>query len=105
MTPLATAPRRVALAALLLFAAVALAYWPGLHGGFLFDDYANLDALGRYGGVRDLHSFLYFLTSGEADPTGRPLAQLSFLLDARDWPADPWPFKRSNVLLHLLNGA
>jgi len=29
----------------------------------------------------------------------------SFLIDARDWPADPFPFKRDNLILHLLNGA
>ena len=97
-------PSRTALAALLLFALVAAAYWPGLHGGFLFDDYTNLDALGRYGGVRDFNTLVYYLSSGLGDPTGRPLSQLSFLLDARDWPADPWPFKRTNLLLHLLNG-
>ncbi|MFC7300816.1 tetratricopeptide repeat protein [Cognatiluteimonas weifangensis] len=88
----------------LLLALTAAAYWPGLKGGFLFDDRINLDALGDYGGVRNLDTLLYFLTSGEGDPTGRPVAQLSFLLDARDWPADPFPFKRSNLLLHLLNG-
>src|SRR5262249_23733625 len=38
------------------------------------------------------------------DPTGRPLTLGTFLLDARDWPADPRPFKITNVLLHLLNG-
>src|SRR5690606_37841984 len=81
------------LAALGMLAVVAVAYWPGLSGAFLFDDFINLDALGRYGGVRDFKTFLYFLTSGTADPTGRPVAQLSFLLDATNWPADPYPFK------------
>lgn len=88
----------------LLATAAAAAYWPGLAGPFLFDDVANLAALGRYGGVRDLDTFAWFLTSGIADPTGRPVAQLSFLIDARDWPADPWAFKRTNLVLHLLNG-
>jgi tetratricopeptide (TPR) repeat protein len=89
---------------MVLLVMLALAYWPGLRGGFLFDDFSSLDQLGRYGGVRDWTRFLYFLTSGEADPTGRPVAQLSWLLDARNWPADPWPFKRTNLLLHLGNG-
>ncbi len=80
------------------------AYYPGLSGTFLFDDFNNLDKLGTYGGVRDLRSLLFYLSSGTADPTGRPLALLSFLIDARDWPADPESFKRSNILLHLLNG-
>lgn len=80
------------------------AYWPGLAGDFLFDDYVNLNALGRYGGVHDWPTLLYYLTSGIADPTGRPVAMLSFLIDSRDWPADPWPFKRTNLAIHLLTG-
>jgi len=93
----------LALAALLL----GLGWWsysPGLNGGFLFDDFNNLDQLGAYGRVDNPRSLLLYLTSGSADPIGRPLSLLSFLIDAREWPADPWPFKRTNILLHLLNG-
>ncbi len=82
-----------------------LVYWPGLSGGFLFDDFVNLPALGAYGPVDNATAFWRYVTSGNADPTGRPLALLSFLVDAHTWPADPWPFKRTNVLLHLFNGA
>ena len=90
--------------ALLLVAAWA-AYHPGLSGGFLFDDYVNLDALGNSGPVDNWRTFWRYITSGTADPTGRPLALLSFLIDAHNWPADPAPFLRTNLLLHLLNGA
>jgi len=79
------------------------AYWPGLKGGFLFDDFANLPALGATGPVDNWPIFWRYITSGIADPTGRPLTLLSFLLDARDWPADPYPFKQTNLILHLLN--
>lgn len=82
----------------------AVAYLPGLHGGFLFDDFANLPALGDTGPITRWDTFWRYLTSGTADPTGRPLALLSFLLDARDWPANPYPFKRTNLVIHLLNG-
>ncbi|MBP1474680.1 hypothetical protein J7I44_10245 [Frateuria sp. MAH-13] len=81
-----------------------LAYHPGLHGGFLFDDFANLPALGETGPITRWETFVRYLTSGTADPTGRPIALLSFLLDARNWPANPYPFKRTNLLVHLLNG-
>lgn len=80
------------------------AYAPGLHGGFLFDDFANLPALGAYGTVDSWPTLWRYLTSGTADPTGRPLSLASFLIDARDWPADPYAFKRTNVLLHMGNG-
>lgn len=82
-----------------------IAYHPGLSSGFLFDDFVNLDALGNSGPVNNWRTFWRFITSGTADPSGRPLALLSFLIDARDWPAEPAPFLRTNVLLHLLNGA
>jgi hypothetical protein len=82
-----------------------VAYAPGLRGGFLFDDFVNLPALGATGPVDNWPAFWRYVTSGTADPTGRPLALLSFLLDARSWPAPPMPFLRTNVLLHLCNGA
>ena len=81
-----------------------LAYRPGLTGTFLFDDFVNLPALGATGPVDNFATLWRYLTSGTADPTGRPLSLLSFLLDAQDWPADPAPFLRTNILLHLANG-
>jgi tetratricopeptide (TPR) repeat protein len=91
-----------AVMALLVLATVA--YWPGLHSGFLFDDYSNLPLLSRFGRVDDWHSFWLYITSGFAGPSGRPVALISFLIDANHWPADPWPFKRTNLIIHLLNG-
>jgi tetratricopeptide (TPR) repeat protein len=89
---------------LLSFGVSWLAYSPGLHGGFLFDDFANLPTLGATGPIDNWAAFWRYITSGTADPTGRPLTLLTFLLDARNWPADPFPFKRTNLILHLLNG-
>jgi hypothetical protein len=88
----------------LLSALVLVIYTPGLYGGFLFDDYANLPALGETGPIVHWATFWRYITSGHADPTGRPLALLSFLVDARNWPSSPYSFKRSNLILHLLNG-
>lgn len=90
----------------LAIAALALwAYLPGLRGDFLFDDFANLPSLGNYGPVVSWEVFWRYITSGQADPTGRPLALLSFLLDAHDWPARAYPFKRTNLLIHLVNAS
>lgn len=80
------------------------AYWPGLGGPFLLDDWGTLPRLGAYGPVNNLATLVSYLTSGSAGPGGRPLALLSFLIDARNWPAGPWAFKLTNVLLHLVNG-
>lgn len=84
--------------------ATLLIYAQGLKGGFLFDDWANLPALGAQGPIDNGAAFLRYITSGTADPTGRPLALLSFLWDAHDWPASPAPFKRTSLLIHLANG-
>jgi protein O-mannosyl-transferase len=92
------------LALLLVMFLATAAYLPGLNGGFLFDDFGNLPALGATGPVDDWSTFWRYITSGTADPTGRPLTLLSFLLDAHDWPTDPYPFKLTSLILHLLNG-
>jgi len=79
-------------------------YLPGLHGDFLFDDFANMPALGTTGPVTHWATFFRYITSGTADPTGRPLTLLTFLLDGHDWPTAAYPFKRTSLLLHLING-
>jgi len=81
-----------------------LVYWPGLSGPFLFDDFGTLPALGHFNGVRDWETFWLYFSGGITGPTGRPLSLASFLLNATDWPADPWDFKLTNLLLHLLCG-
>ncbi len=89
---------------ILLLLAAYVVYAQGLHGTFLFDDFANLPALGATGPVDTWPTFWRYITSGSADPTGRPLTLLTFLLDANNWPADPYPFKFTNLILHLING-
>jgi len=80
-----------------------LVYQPGLGGGFHFDDYINLDLLGDLS-LEDPASVLRYLVSGTADPLGRPVALLSFLANANDWPDNPAAFLRLNLFLHLANG-
>ncbi len=89
---------------LCLISLTTIAYWPGLAGPFLFDDFANLPALGKYGGIRDWESLLLYLFSGISGPTGRPISLASFLLNDVGWPSDPWSFKYTNLMLHLLTG-
>lgn len=88
----------------LIFSLAVLVYFPGLEGGFLFDDYSNLDAMGHLGGVVNWETFHAFVFSGWSGPTGRPIALASFLLDDNTWPSyAPW-FKQTNLLIHLLCG-
>lgn len=79
-------------------------YWSGLQGGFLFDDYPNLQDLGTYGVIDSWDKARAFISNGFSGPTGRPLSLASFLIDANTWPVDPYPFKYTNLMIHLLNG-
>ncbi len=80
------------------------AYWPGLAGPFLFDDFGNLDALGKYGSVHNWETFRLYVFGNTSGPSGRPLSMLSFLINDNTWPSDAWSFKYTNLLIHLLNG-
>ncbi|MGB5630224.1 MAG: hypothetical protein WBM57_12695, partial [Woeseiaceae bacterium] len=75
-----------------------------LQGSFVFDDFTVLSSLGNFGGVRDWGTFKAFVLGGITGPTGRPVALLSFLIDANNWPAEAWAFKRTNLTIHLANG-
>lgn len=93
--------------ALLLLASLLLTlacYWPGLQGGFLFDDTPNLKDLGAYGDVNGWEPFKSFVFSGWSGPTGRPISLMSFLLDDNTWPSQAPRFKPTNLAIHLLCG-
>jgi tetratricopeptide (TPR) repeat protein len=81
-----------------------LVYWPGLQGGFLFDDEVNLRPLGFDGAVNSLETLRSFLVGGAAGPTHRPLSLISFLLDDNTWPTYAPLFKLTNLKIHLLVG-
>lgn len=94
----------VAGAWLLVCVLCAIVYWPGLHGPFVFDDFGSIATIGDQGGIRDWAAFKAYVFGGHTGPTGRPLALASFLIDATDWPADSWPFKRTNLVIHIMTG-
>lgn len=79
-------------------------YSIGLKGNFLFDDYPNLQDLGTYGVIDSWDKVKAFVSNGFAGPTGRPVSLASFLIDANTWPADPFSFKYTNLMIHVLNG-
>lgn len=85
---------------LLLCLAVIAIYLPGVNGPFVFDDFHNLAPLEN--GINDFTSWKQFVFSG-GSATGRPLVFASFTLNAQSWPADPFAFKLTNILIHCLN--
>ncbi len=89
----------------LLLLSAYLVYARGLSGGFLFDDYATLPKLSEYGQLTRPRVLAFYVLGSGHDFGGRPLAHLSFLIDDYAWPSEPGPFKRTNILLHLLAGS
>ncbi|HYW56928.1 MAG TPA: pilus assembly protein PilF [Polaromonas sp.] len=95
-------PYLTGLAAFLLGALATALYWPGLQGGFFFDDGPSILLAD---GVRlqnlSLESLQQAWTSGGAGPTGRPVAQLSFALNHYFSGFSPFAFKTTNLVIHL----
>lgn len=85
-----------------LLATVALS-WPALTGPFLFDDFPNLQHLAELQGKLDWRSLAHYMSLFAGDP-GRPLSMLSFVINDFAWPSEPFGFKYTNLLLHLLVG-
>ena len=97
--------RPLILGMLAIVVLTVVAYWPGLQGGFTFDDDPNI--------VENPHIHLKELSAdklwqaswrGEAGPLRRPLSMATFALNYHFSGLNPFPYKLTNVLIHLLNG-
>jgi len=88
----------------LIVLVVAFVYFPALSGGFIFDDFNNLNLLAIMEGEFNLEHLQTYLASQKSGPVGRPIASLSFLIDAMNWPVEnERPFKVTNLVIHLIN--
>jgi hypothetical protein len=94
-------PWLFALVVLLVLSAVYRAYAQGFSGGAFYDDYPNLTDLT---GVHDLRSAFEYAVNGKGGPLGRPIALLSFALNAPSWPGAMGDFLHTNTCIHLING-
>jgi hypothetical protein len=89
----------------LLSLTVLLIYWPGLSGGFVFDDFPNivdnvaLHVTSRSNGLQ----WLAAIFSSPASDWQRPLAMLSFAINHALSGLDPYWMKATNLGIHLLN--
>ncbi|MET3652550.1 hypothetical protein [Dyella japonica] len=93
--------RMVALALLV----TTIVYWPGLYGGWLFDDYPNIvDNKGIQPQSANLPSLITAALSSPASDLKRPLASLSFATNFLLTGLDPFWMKLSNLVIHLING-
>jgi protein O-mannosyl-transferase len=92
------------LVALLLITAAI--YWPGLSGGFLFDDYPNIvDNNSVHPGDFALSTWVRAVLSSPSSDFKRPLASFSFAANYALAGLDPYWMKLTNLVIHLLNGS
>ncbi len=82
------------------------AYWPGLRGPFILDDFNNI-SLNPQVAISDLdpRTLTQAMWSSDSGPLKRPLAALSFALNhyVADGFTDTFPYKVTNLVIHLLN--
>jgi len=83
----------------------AAAYWPGLSGSWLFDDYPNIvDNPGVQPHEVGIPALVRAALSSPASDFKRPLASLSFAANYLASGLNPWSWKLFNLVVHLLNG-
>ena len=91
---------------LLLLGFIAVIFWPGLSGGFVFDDMTNITSNSKIAvkslNFSDLNAAAW---SGQAGPLKRPVSMLSFALNHAFSGFDPYAFKLTNLFIHLINTA
>lgn len=89
----------------ILIIAVLLVYYPGLSGAFFFDDQTSiLDNANLQIFDGSFSSLLSASQGGTAGPLGRPVSQLSFVLNYYFSGFNPFSFKVTNLAIHCFNG-
>ena len=86
-------------------AATIIAYFPGLHGGFMFDDLPNLVNNPQV----HLHSLSLANLASASFSSGagilrRPVSMLTFALNYYFFGPAPFSFKLVNLIIHILTG-
>lgn len=90
------------LLALAIFFLVLLLFWPGVSGGFLFDDHHNIVTNANVQLKELSAASLWQASQGFSDGT-RQLAMVSFALNAYWAGLDPWAYKVTGLLVHAVN--
>lgn len=82
----------------------AVIYWPGLSGGYVFDDFPNLVDNDRTV-LPDLSpsALLQGALASDSGPLKRPIPMLMLSVERYLFGLDPWPMKLTNLIIHLLN--
>lgn len=81
-----------------------LLYYAGLDGRFLFDDYPQLVLNENIKNIHSSTDLMRLIASGNAGPSGRPIALITFAAQIAITGLDPFPLKLFNLTIHLVNG-
>lgn len=79
-------------------------YWPGIHGGYVFDDFYNIVENPAFAkSFTHWRDWLAVALSSPSTELQRPLAMLSLAADVRLFGLDPVAMKITNIAIHALN--
>lgn len=87
---------------LCLFVVGVAVFWPGVSGGFLFDDYHNI-VTNAHVQIKELTPEALWRAANAYSGGTRQLAMVSFALNAYWAGLDPWAYKVTGLLIHALN--
>jgi len=93
----------VAVALSLLLMVGWFTFVPGLSGPLFFDDLVHLPKLAGSGSGIQTPEDVIRLVLPDDGGSGRSLSYLSLLINDNGWPSATVDFKRTNLLIHLLN--
>ena len=83
---------------------VCVVYWPGLNGGFVFDDMPNIvNNLQLHVRSTLWADWISAVFSSPASSLQRPLAMFSFAINHFFTGLYPWPMKLTNLAIHIVN--
>lgn len=94
---------RGALLALVLVALTAAAYFPGLGGSFIFDDFPNIVSNPRVHAQTLDYAAVARAADAYPGAIGRPLATITFAMDHAAAGLSPRQFKLTSLAVHLVN--
>ena len=79
-------------------------FWPAMSGDFIFDDYPNIVTNTRIHAEQlDMASLKRAALAYDPGSYGRPLATISFAIDYAIGGKDPWGYKLTSLVVHLVN--
>lgn len=85
-----------------LFVVGMAVFWPGVSGGFLFDDYHNI-VTNAHVQIKELTPETLWRAANAYSESTRQLAMVSFALNAYWAGLDPWAYKVTGLLIHAVN--